>query len=179
MAKLKLSPPWDTYYQELNAMFKNDPEVHVVMDDDEYTLKVYVDDAEKAEALQILLHETVEFGNITLKVTVIPANALPAKHKAVSEDSEEYFETLYKTAFKDNPVLVDAQTVHGIFGFSACYVIFRKEVVQYFDDNMSDINGLRSTLYETIAADIFKTAPGVFFCTSPMSGNGLGYAFSW
>ena len=179
MAKLKLSPPWDTYYQELKAMFKNDPTVHVVMDDDACEVKLYVDIGDKAEALQVLLPESVEFGNVTLKVTVVPANASSQTRYVYNKDCDEYMENVFRKAFEDNSALYDVGTVRGVFGFSACYVIFKKEVVQYYNDNMSDINGLCSTLYENIARDIFKPDLGAYYCTSANNPGNLSYAFSW
>lgn len=179
MAKLKLSPPWDTYYQELNAMFKNDPEVHVVMDDDEYSVKLYVESADKAAALQELLPEEVQFGNVTLKVTVVPANTQNERLLTHNKNHPGYTELMFRTAFDRNPALSDVVTVQGIFGFSACYVIFKKEVVQYYNDNMSDINGLCSTLYENIARDIFKPDLGAFYCTSADKDESLSPALSW
>lgn len=47
-------------------------------------------------------------------------------------------------------------------------MLFKKEVVQYFTDNLGDYNGYRSTLYENIARDIFGDIVGVFFCTNDM-----------
>ena len=38
---------------------------------------------------------------------------------------------------------------------SFTYVVFEKEVVQYWNDNLGDINGLRSTLYQDLAKEIF------------------------
>lgn len=179
MAKLKLSPPWDTYYQELNAMFKNDPTVHVVMDDDECEVKLYVDSGDKDEALRQLLPETKEFGGVTLKVTVVPANVPLQTRYVYNKDCDEYIERMFRAAFDGNPALCDVVTVQGVFGFSACYVVFKKEVVQYFNDNMGDINGLCSTLYENIANNIFKPDLGAFYCTSANTLGNLNYAFSW
>ena len=44
------------------------------------------------------------------------------------------------------------------------YVVLKKEVVQFFNDNLNDIHGLETTLYQTIAKDVFD-GTGVFFCT--------------
>jgi len=46
------------------------------------------------------------------------------------------------------------------------YVLFKNKVVQYFIDNIGDYNGMKSTLYEDIARDIFEDVDGVFFCTA-------------
>ena len=60
MARLNLSPPWITYYRQLNAFFSEDPEVRVVFDDTseddgEYIIKLYVNNIAKTEALEALL----------------------------------------------------------------------------------------------------------------------------
>ena len=45
------------------------------------------------------------------------------------------------------------------------YVVFVNEVVQYFNDNLYDINGVCSTLYQEIAKEVFKESNSVHFCT--------------
>ena len=45
------------------------------------------------------------------------------------------------------------------------YVIFANEVVQYYNDDMRDFNGVRSTLYQYIADELFKTRPDTHYCT--------------
>jgi len=66
MAQLKLSPPWIKYMHEMEQLFKYDPEVHVIYDEDEHIIHLYVDKQRKADALATLIPETVTFGNITL-----------------------------------------------------------------------------------------------------------------
>lgn len=47
------------------------------------------------------------------------------------------------------------------------YVVFKNCVVQFFNDNLNDIYGNISTLYQDIAREIFADAEweGVFYCT--------------
>ena len=54
MAKIGLSSPWVVYYREVNALFGQDPEIHVVFDEDKNELKLFVDNSSKAEALREL-----------------------------------------------------------------------------------------------------------------------------
>ena len=35
------------------------------------------------------------------------------------------------------------------------YIVFKNKVVQYFNDDLKDVNGFCSTLYQKIAKDIF------------------------
>lgn len=169
MAKLNLSAPWVEFYNEVCAMFKYDPEVHVVLDDEHYEMYLYVDEAAKAAALEKLLPTEKDFGNVKLKITVVPAN----------DEKIEEVRDIYSVAFYGNPVLSFIKNVRGVFDNDLKYVVFRKEVVQYWVDDLGDIYGQRSTLYQEIAKDIFEGQQGVFFCTDTEDpkrylGNPLG-----
>lgn len=158
MARLKLSPPWDEYYRKINALFAPDPDVRVLYDDEDYVIKLFVDNSEKATAIQNLLPETVPMGNITLKIEVIPANGFGIEI--------EHIEDILRIAFNGNPIVDDIVATSGMGSFNAIYVVFKKKVVQYFNDNLTDINGFRSTLYEDIAREVFDLGTGVYFCTT-------------
>jgi hypothetical protein len=150
--KLNISPPWITYYHEIEAMFKEDPEIKVRFDEDNHEVKMFVDNTDKAYALAVLLPPEKEFGNVKVKVTVIPSNI-----------SEENDTKLLQRAFKGNPVLSYIREAAGPLGMFN-YVVFRNEVVQFFNDDISDAHGVMSTLYEDIAMDLFNV-DGAYFCT--------------
>lgn len=155
----KMSPPWISYWRKLVELFKGDPQVTVAYT---YTVttcpevKVYVDNADKADAIAELLPSVKEFGNVTLKITVIPINV-----KAVSRVN------LFRRAFDGNKnvtLIADAdQALSNIH-----YVIFKGDVVQYYDDNLGDAYGNRNTLYQDLAKDVFGETGGVFFCTEKL-----------
>jgi len=85
-------------------------------------------------------------------------------------------ENLFVTAFKDNPVVSYIQPIEGIFMNGAVYVVFANKVVQFFNDDLTDIHGAWSGLYENIAEEILTAPNHVFFCTDlpPMSNAPLG-----
>ena len=155
MARLKQAPPWITFVSELEQMFKYDAEVHVVYDNDEKEVKLWVDSAPKAAALMELLPSEKTFGNVTLAVTIVPANGTTPVNKA----------DLFRAAFKGNGAFAFAKTILGVFTNDMTYVVFKNRVVQYWDDNLGDIYGQRSTLYQEIAKNLFGETEGVFFCT--------------
>lgn len=159
MAKLKLQSPWIQFYDEIEVFFKEDPEVLVIYDEDEYEIRLYVDDPQKAEALTNVLPSEKQYGNITLKVTVIPSNDTAVGDIPIIKSD-------ILQALSGNPIVEDFKVVTGIFANDIVYVVFRKEVVQYFNDNLGDANGNCSTLYQDIAKRIFNEIPGVYFCTS-------------
>lgn len=153
---LKLSPPWVAYWQKMNAMFGDDPEIHLEYREDEATVVMRVDNLSKADALTQLLPEEVHFGNIVLKIVVFPANDVKSKAN------------LFNDAFHGNPHFAYvAESAPGT-SFQMTYVVFKKEVAQYWNDNLGDIHGNTNTLYQNIANDLFngeEFANGVCFCT--------------
>lgn len=166
MAIVNLSAPWIKFYREVDAMFKEDPEVNVVFDAESMELKLYVDDATKAEALEDILPIEKVFGNATVRINIIPAN--------IGKTTSTYIRngrvvktpaSKYAIAFSGNPVFRYEVTTEGVLPFTLRYIVFRNEVVQFFNDDLSDANGLCSTLYQEIAKDIFVSEQGVYFCT--------------
>jgi hypothetical protein len=153
MAGLKLAAPWTVYYRQVQEMFKNDPEVKVRYDEEEPAIKVFVDNTTKADALSQLLPKTKEFGNVSLKIMIIPGN----KQKQPVD--------LIHDAFDDNKAVNFVYVAKDKFGCVYTYVIFAKEVVQFYNDDITDVHGICSTLYQDIAKEIFEPIRGVFYCT--------------
>ena len=161
MARVKLSAPWDEFYNEVNELFRYDDEVRVVFFEEQKTIKLYVDNPAKAEALQKLLPQKKEWGKVVLLIEVIPSN---------KEKKTELTRSIWSVAFTSNTAVSFIYTIDGIFSNPLTYVVFVNEVVQYFNDNLGDINGNRSTLYEDIARDVFENVDATFFCTDTPEG---------
>ena len=155
MATLELAAPWTNFLNMIKAMFKKDDEVTVDYNEETQKIKILVDNPDKAEALTKLLPTHKTFGNVVLQIEVIPEN---------SETNE--LETLMKRAFSGNGAVKDIITTDLTpLSFGAVYTLFAKEVVQFFNDDLTDYHGECSTLYEDIAREIFNVPEGVFFCT--------------
>lgn len=148
-----LSAPWYTYYHELEALFGQDPEISMDFSEDEgdYTVTMHVRNEEKAYALMQLLPMVRSFGSIAVRIRVIPSNG----------EFESDYDLLLK-AFKDNPVFAkgikEEMTDYN-------YILFKKEVVEFFNDELGDPDGFRFTLFQDIADDVFPSAYNVFFST--------------
>jgi hypothetical protein len=149
-----LSSPWITYFRKLEALFSEDPDVQVKFDEDDLVVRVLVGGTDKADALARLLPNNVSFGNVSVTVRVIPANA---EKKKID---------LIRDAFNGNPIFSYATTVEGVMTNPITYVIFKKEVVQYYNDSLSDAHGMCSTLYQDIASRVLDAGEGIFFCTN-------------
>lgn len=150
----RIAAPWVRYYREIEAMFAKDPDVAVIYDNNIPEVKLLVETDEKADALAKLLPPVKDFGNINLMITVVPANK-PDFPKI----------ELFRKAFKGNAALRDIEIVDGPISNPINFVVFAKEVVQYFVDDAGDLHGLHSTLYEDMARELFSEHEGIFFCT--------------
>lgn len=160
MEKFDLLSPWMDYVHKLEAFFDldDDIEIEYVEEDGEKIIKIKVDGEEKAEALEKLLPIEKAFGTTVVDIEVIPSNEEDSKAK------------LFRIAFAGNEAVKYIKTVSLPFTSNPfTYVVFEKDVVQYWNDNLGDINGMSSTLYQNLAKEIFdpdgEGTGGVYFCT--------------
>lgn len=155
--KMKLSPPWITYYHKVQALFEKDDSVTVEFDEDNYCLNIIVErDIEKGEAIQKLFPSTKVFGNNIMKINVV----------TIQEPKQIPTAQIFANAFKNNPVVEDVINKSDILRDDQTYIMFQNKVVQFFNDNISDYNGVCSTLYQDIAEDVFRDFADVHYCTS-------------
>ena len=154
MVNTKLSPPWITFVNEIKALFDEDPDVKIEYDNENYKVNLYVEDNDKAEALDKILPREKMFGSVCLKITVIPANK-----------ERENVADLITKAFKGNPAFQRVESVTPAVGGTLNYVLFTKKVVQFYNDDLSSYNGMCSTLYQDIAKDVLTEVDGTFYCT--------------
>ena len=153
MADVKIFAPWVTFAKRVEGMFAKDPDVDVKWNDDERVITLFVKGADKADALAQILPEQKAFGNVTVSIKVVPAN----DELSVGE--------LYRRAFTGNEAVSFIWTCPGPIQDGAVYVVFEPEIMQYFNDDLSDVNGNESILYEDVARRIFGKMDGVYFCT--------------
>lgn len=158
--RLKLAPPWVTYVNEIKALFECDKDIRVVYDNDKVEINIYVEKFEKARALEKILPISKQFGKVELKIYVIPANV-------GNGDLPEYttYGKIFDAAFDGNTAYSFSVDIDSVFSNVLTYVVFANKVVQFFNDNLNDVYGNMSTLYQEIASDVFETKGNVFFCT--------------
>lgn len=155
---MKLSPPWVNYYNELKALFEQDPEITIKFDEEAPKISLYVENGRKADALTQLLPVEKDFGNVKLEIEVVPANNA-ATTLSLIED-----------AFYGNPALSYVYSADTPMG-EINYVVFEGKIIQYFNDDLSDINGNKTTLYQEIAKDVFGEETGLYFCTEALNAK--------
>lgn len=155
MENTNISAPWVTHYHMIEALFKDDPEITVEYDKENTTVKLFVRNQDKAEALTKLMPTEVPFGNVKLRISVIPANTI--------WKPDDYI----RKAFVGNPIFDDVCEVGIHQGATLYYALFKKEVIKFFDDNLGDPHGNVFTLAQDIAKNVLTNTPaGVFYSTS-------------
>ena len=150
---MKQIAPWFEYYYEMVALFGEDPEIILEYDERANIIRMYVENNEKAIALAQILPSKKTFGNVSVAISIIPANTVKDSKAAI-----------FEKAFKGNPVF-SSVVVREALGGTMEFVLFKKMVAQYYTDSINDAHGVTSTLYQDIARNIFANTEGVFFCT--------------
>jgi len=162
--------PWYEYQKQIKALLERDPQITVgeVYEPEghevDFAFDIQVRNHEKFTALDDLLPAMKEYGNVTLGIEIFDE-----ENTSATDD----LAAIYKTLFRDNPIVQDIVVVPDHFGASQVYILFKPEVIQYYRDDMTDYNGLFSGLAQDIAREVFKGKTGnVHFCTAPLTVGG-------
>lgn len=155
MANVKLSSPWDEYVRKLKAFFAQDQDIKIEYKEQEDKINIWVDDTDKYEAMTKLIPAEKDFGGHKILTEIIPANMLE-----IEKDKKYYLKKLLKG---NEAVSEIVDTKMG--AASVSYIEFEKEVIQFWNNNLGDLHGIKSTLMEDIAREIFDGIEGVFFGT--------------
>ena len=157
--QIKLSPPWIEFYKKIQLLFKEDKEITVSFNEDKYILSITVKgNEEKAKALRKLFPTEKLFGNIAVRIKIFTTKIKTEKNVLPEE--------ILAKAFENNPIVEAIITSGDVLRDDQTYVLFKNEVVQFFNDDIYDYNGLCSTLYQDIAKEVFKDFADVHYCTS-------------
>lgn len=157
MKNLSVSSPWITYWQEIKALFGEDPDIKLDYDELKNIITMRVTNQDKADALTELLPAEVKFGNVVLQTVIIPANTgKPNKAE------------LIERALRGNPNFSQIIHIADAYTNPFHYVMFAGKVAQYWGDNLGDPHGNVSTLYQELAKKIFGEGEGIFYCTEPL-----------
>ena len=166
--RLKILPPWTIVIRKFEALFDGDPQIacNCNFGGSNPSIVLSCNNGDKVAALQKILPEEVDFGNVKLKVAVdgVPSN------KAFTSKVE-----LFETAFKGNPAFAYAvcPAEDGYMWIGTTYVVFKNCVVQFAADNLNDCHGIISTLYQDIAEELLtgEATCGVFYNTDVERAN--------
>ena len=162
MARLNLVSPWIEYYHKMKAMFEDDSRIRIVFDDDAMELRFYAETDYLLDTLEKLIPSGKIWGDVTLTNVIIPPND---KNLRITHCKEQSPSDLFTELFYNNPHFLDVFYINTILSNGITYVVFKKEVIQYYSDNLSDAHGVTSVLMEDLARELLNTPDGVFYCT--------------
>ena len=158
-----MEAPWYTYHKMVKALFERDADIKVgeVYEPDNgsvnYAFDIEVLKHDKFIALDRVMNGVKTFGNVTLGIILYD------EENASNADPL----SLYKTLFEGNPIVEDIISHTDLTGTDWNYVCFKPEVIQFYDDDLTDCNGNWSGLAEDIAREIFAdNYHSVNFCTA-------------
>jgi hypothetical protein len=153
---LGLSSPWEIHLKKVRELLRGDGAVtSVTYDEDGHEIRVFVNGNDKAEALQHVFDDHLDFGNVKVDVTFIPSNDEP--------DEAEYF----RRAFEGNQLFCGILRATTPQGYEQDFAVFEPAVVQYFSDDLGSAFGLATTTVEQLAKDLLVCGD-VRICSEPL-----------
>jgi hypothetical protein len=182
---LALSPPWWTFYHTFMGTIGRDQTLHIPLmteiDDGHYQIDVYVEGEDADEvgpALAGLVGGDHDFGGVALMVRVWTPDGdaiMPAAPDA-AYDPVAFLKDMVNTAFRHNPLFVEA-ILGGYVGpfipdFPDVIAILEPEVVEYWNDDLSDWFQYRHLIAqdafaEVVNTDYFDGGASLGFTTDP------------
>lgn len=166
MANVGIQSPWVTTYNKIKALFERDDDLTISpLSEDEggvYTFSISSANETKINAIEKILANNYEFGNVTLNIKFIVDDA--GKEGITAAD--------LKNAFTGNNVVSKIETIPNPFGSTQTFVMFNKEVIQFYNDDISDRYGNYNGLAEDIARELFnETDASISYCTDIVPSN--------
>lgn len=158
--KAGIQAPWVTTYKKICALFENDMDLHI-SDINEATpgictIVISSQNNAKLESIKKILKNHFEFGNVTMDIEFIPEN-----------DDDKITDSDFRNAFNCNENLAEVRNIELPDGSVKTYVVFEKEVVQFYNDDLTDLYGNYNGLMEDIARELFNDVdPSISYCTA-------------
>lgn len=158
--KAGIQAPWVTTYKKICALFENDMDLHI-SDINEATpgnctIVISSQNNAKLESIKKILKNHFEFGNVTLDIEFIP-----------EDNNEKITDSDFRNAFNCNENLTEVRNIELPDGSVKTYVVFEKEVVQFYNDDLTDLYGNYNGLMEDIARELFNEVDAsISYCTN-------------
>ncbi len=182
MSGMRLSPSWYTIRNQVAYTVGVTPDVYVeelVEKPYGYELPIILKDCKRAKAIRTILPERYELGNITIEVKVYVSIACcdklivpfePVEYESVMELAKVWCEAL-----NGNPLFLGLFLTEGklppmaISTVGEIVVVIDKSVVQFYNDDLSDLcrnyNEVASKVFAQICENIFIPDYKVTFTT--------------
>ena len=160
----RLTPPWYIYQKQVKALCEHDPqiivgEIYQQENGKDYAFDIEVRSHEKFLALDRMLIRFRLFGNVALTINLFD-----------EENADEGAPIdICRALFDGNPIVESIEDIVDLAGTHHGFVVFAPKVVQYYADDLRDINGNETTLAQDIAREMFKDLDGVNYCTGQVA----------
>lgn len=160
----RLTPPWYIYQKQVKALFEHDPqiivgEIYQQENGKDFAFDIEVRNHEKFLALDRLLIRFKLFGNVALSINLFDEE---------NADGGAPID-ICRALFDGNPIVESIEDIVDLAGTHHGFVVFAPKVVQYYADDLRDINGNETTLAQDIAREMFKDLDGVNYCTGQVA----------
>lgn len=149
--------PWYSYFDKLGKIFSGDKGIRIRQSANGSDIDFYFDDVDKMNAMSRILGPRAVFGNFVV------SHHYHAPNTTVEPATQDDYRILFEGNSNVSRIVKSGNPVVG----ERTYVVFNPDVVQWYDDNLMDISGNRTTVMEDIAREVFESATryGASFCT--------------
>jgi hypothetical protein len=157
-----VNPPWITLWNAINASVGNDAAVTVSALDKSilpYVVPIKVRSKRRAIALASLMKLRHDFGNVAV-IIVVKDGAGNVPTPVVPRSASE-LAGLVSTAFRSNGWFRGV-AVRDLMGRKRVFQIFAKRVIQFHNDDLSDLYGNYNNVAASVFADVLLSRPGGF-----------------
>ncbi|TVY09527.1 hypothetical protein [Paenibacillus cremeus] len=157
--RIQLSPPQNIYFSKVLNSVGNDPLVQVEplqQVNNEYLMTIRVSGDQKASAIATLMVLNKKIGNIQIRVQVRNQRGQlinPIRRTLTAAEIAALFRTAFRTNRLFNNVVVrSTRPVRGVFP------VFRARVVQFFADNLADLNRNLNFVAFAVFRDVLRNS---------------------
>lgn len=161
---LTLQSPWVTYFKMVYNLLSVDPEIKMPKsitegEDGKCSFWIESSNATKIIALSKVLKNEIQMGNITVTISFRCTNDVEVGENAVVTGND------YTDAFTGNPLF--SKVVTEIFpgGAKVYYAVFKREIITFFNDNMTDYHANSHFIVADIVKEIANEDSAVNVCT--------------
>jgi hypothetical protein len=152
----QLSPPWYTFWNQVNSALGNDPDITVGplnTGSNPYGIAVNVSGSDKARALATIVQSQQTFGNVVVQVQIFYQGQQAAP---IAITSAQQLVQVVQMALGGNGWFVEVQSrpLTPISKAQVIFPIFQKSVIQFYNDDLSDyysnFNGVVASVFSEV-----------------------------
>ena len=154
-----LQSPWIILHKGIYNLLSQDPDITVAPNmidagNGVYETHISSSNYEKLTALKKILINETKMGNITARLVF--------DYAAPTDDIEVED---WRTAFEGNPLFKDIVPVSTPTGSEVDYVLFSRDILTYYVDDLSDLYGNKHIIVADLVNQVANETIGINICT--------------